>query len=254
MKRRFIKSISSVKYYLAGKKLLNDRYFTLGLDLSKQELLKKPGRSEVLNFLLSAGRQPCKYLEIGVRDPDANFNKIIADEKYSVDPGFESNENKADFKMTSDEFFEKLSNGIILSPKYRFDVIFIDGMHTAAQADRDIENALKYINEDGFVVLHDCNPPTEWHARETYNYLLSPAGGHWNGTTWKAFLKWRRNPSVYACCIDTDWGLGILSKSQPIGKALGEINQFYEFADFSCNREKYLNLVSFEDFKKIIGV
>ena len=154
--------------------------------------------------------------------------------------------------MTSDGFFEKLSRGEILSQETRFDVIFIDGLHLAEQVDRDIRNALQFLKEDGFIVLHDCNPPTEWHAREKYDYDHSPAGKSWNGTTWKAFVKWRGNKNIYSCCIDSDWGLGIISKSCNVGDPLKEPNEFYEFGHFEKNRTAQLNLMDFESFKKRI--
>jgi Methyltransferase domain len=118
-----------------------------------------------------------------VRNPESNFNGIKATKKYSVDPGVEFKENPVDFGITSDEFFKKLSTNEILSNEIRFHVIFIDGLHLAAQVDRDIQNALDYITKDGFIVLHDCNPPTEWHARESFDYNSSPAEKKWNGTT-----------------------------------------------------------------------
>ena len=121
----------------------------------------------------------------------------------------------------------------------KFDVIFIDGLHLASQVDIDVKNALKYIKDDGFIVLHDCNPPTEWHARESYEYFQTPALGFWNGTTWKAFLKWRYNPSVNSCCIDSDWGVGILSKNRKIGEHIELQNPFFEFALLEANRKKY---------------
>ena len=54
----------------------------------------------------------------------------------------------------------------------------------ADQLERDIDNALKFIKEDGFIIVHDVNPPTEWHARENYTFFNSPARGAWNGTAW----------------------------------------------------------------------
>lgn len=247
---RLLDSIPFIKYYKSGRRLLNDRFFSEGRREGDSELLKRPKRTEVINYLLSFKDGNGRYLEIGMRDPEANFNKIIAREKYSVDPGIENEQNPADFKMTSDEFFELLSAEKILWPGIRFDVIFIDGLHTATQADKDIFNSFRFLDDDGFIVLHDCNPPTEWHARENYYYFLSPAGGHWNGTTWRAFLKWRKNPSVYSCCIDSDWGIGVLSKSRRIGKYLENTGQFYEFEEFRKNKKEYLNLIDFEDFKK----
>ncbi|WP_078453598.1 class I SAM-dependent methyltransferase [Solemya velum gill symbiont] len=238
--------------YLVGKKLLNDPYFQDGQEKCYSETLKTPKRTEIINFLLSNRNDETSYLEIGVRNPNDNFNHIVADEKYSVDPGLEYEENPADFKVTSDEFFELLSNNKILSSDIQFDVIFIDGLHLAEQVDRDIFNSMRFVKSDGFVVLHDCNPPTEWNARENYYYLNTPAGGYWNGTTWKAFLKWRFNPSVNSCCIDSDWGVGILSKEHPIGSCIREVNQFYEFRCLVEHKETYLNLISFDEFKKLL--
>lgn len=151
-------------------------------------------------------------MEIGVRFPEENFIKIQANTKYGVDPGIENKENPVDFKLTSDDFFNQLRNGKILNPQFKFDVIFIDGLHLADQVDRDIINSLEFIHNDGFIVLHDCNPPTEFHALESHDYKLSPAKGYWNGTTWKAFFKWRQNNSVFSCCIDTDWGIEFYQK------------------------------------------
>jgi len=245
-----LKSIPCIKYYSFGKRLLNNRYYQAAQNDSRLEVLKTPKRTEIINFLLSKRNGKTLYLEIGVRNPDDNYNHIVADEKYSVDPGIEYEENPVDFKMTSDEFFELLSSNRILSLGIKFDVIFIDGLHLAEQVNRDIINSLEFVKNDGFIVLHDCNPPTEWHARENYYFNQTPAKGFWNGTTWKAFLKWRFNPSVNSCCIDSDWGVGILSKENQIGSCVEEVNQFFDFKNLAEHRDAYLNLVSFDDFQK----
>src|SRR5690606_17824114 len=80
------------------------------------------------------------------------------------------------------------------------------------QVDEDIKNSLLYLKDDGFIVLHDCNPPSEFHQRESYEFYNSPAGGFWNGTTWKAFYKYRHQENLYSICFDTDWGVGVISK------------------------------------------
>lgn len=216
------------------------------------ELSKKPLRTEIINYLLSLYDRDTKYLEIGVRNPDSNYNHIEASNKYSVDPGLEFKENPVDFKMTSDNFFNRLNKNEILSKQIKFDVIFIDGLHLAEQVDRDINNAMKYIVDDGFIVLHDCNPPTEWHARTDYDYHCTPAGMFWNGTTWKAFMKWRFNANIQSCCIDSDWGVGILSKSHHIGQSIDQSNLFYEFSELVNNRKHYLNLLTFREFKMLL--
>ena len=230
----------------------NKLYHITSESLTQIEIAKEPKRTEVLNYLLSLFNRETLYLEIGVRNPDHNFNHIQANKKYSVDPGLELKENPVDFKMTSDAFFDKLNGNEILYNTIKFDVIFIDGLHLADQVDTDIVNSFQYLKEDGFIVLHDCNPATQWHAREEQAYHGSPAKNFWSGTTWKAFAKWRTNPSVYSCCIDSDWGIGVLSKTHKIGDSTALINPFYEFHILDNNRKLQLNLIDFQTFKSIL--
>ncbi len=119
------------------------------------------------------------------------IREAVADKIDAVNHPFQFKEFKG----------ENLSKFLNENPDILFDVIFIDGLHLAEQVDRDISNSLKVLKEDGFIVLHDCNPPTEWHAREMYAFYHTPAQGQWNGTTWKAFLKYRNDNSIYSCCI-----------------------------------------------------
>jgi hypothetical protein len=241
-----------LKYYSWGGRFLTDKYQIEGKLKTQMEFTKQPYRHEILNYLLQTLKRQTYYLEIGVRNPNDNFNLIKSDFKYSVDPGLEFKENPVDFILTSDEFFMKLRNNEILNTELKFDVIFIDGLHTAEQVDSDIHNAMDFIKDDGFIVVHDCNPPTEYHAREEYGYELSPAQHLWNGTTWKGYVKWRKNKMLYSCTIDTDWGVGIFSKTQNIGTFLELQNEFYEYSIFDKNRKEFLNLISFEELKNFI--
>lgn len=222
--------------------------------LSTQEKIqlenkKLPKRWDVINYLLSFLDRETTYLEIGVRNPEHCFNKIQATTKYSVDPGLETDNNLASFKVTSDEFFKGLRLGGFLEKEIKFDVVFIDGLHLADQANRDIVNSFEFLKEDGFIVMHDCNPPTFWNAREKFEFQYTPAEKYWNGTTWKAFVKWRMNKEVQSCCIDSDWGIGILSKNHKFGSNLENVNPFYEYNVFDDHRKEHLNLVDFEEFK-----
>ena len=110
---------------------------------------------------------------------------------------------------------------------------------------------MKYVKDDGFIVLHDCNPISEWHARQTYRYDFTPAKKIWNGTVWKAFMKKRFDKNLFTCCIDTDMGVGIISKTKNIGKSINKTNTFYEFEILRKNRKKLLNLIDFEEFKNL---
>ncbi len=236
--------------YEAMRRIISDKYLVEAYRKSQEEAIKTPVRTEIINFLLGTrGNIQTTYLEIGVRNPTHNFDKIRATHKYSVDPGVEFAENPVDFKLKSDDFFLQLREGKILDLNTRFDVIFVDGLHTAEQTDRDISNSLEFISDEGFVVMHDCNPPTESHARETYDYWASPALDFWSGTTWKAFFKHRTRKDIYSCCLDTDWGIGILSKSVNLGSPSEVKNEFFEYSVFDQYRKESLNLISFEELK-----
>lgn len=245
-------SYNFFKHLKLGRRLVNDPTYFKTKELTAKEISKQPKRTEVLNFLLAYLNRDTTYLEIGTRNTADNFKQIKASKKYSVDPGVEFFDPTIDFKLTSDAFFRQMDEGSILSKTIKFDLIFIDGLHLADQVQKDIENALRYLKDDGFIALHDCNPPTEWHARENYNYKQTPAHGYWNGTTWKAFQKARFNPSLFSCCIDTDWGVGLLSKKHPLGKAIGPNNPFFEYSIFEKNRAVNLNLMSFEELKNVL--
>ena len=213
---------------------------------------KTPSRTEIINFLLSHNfkHKKTKYLEIGVRNPSDNFDHIKSDEKYSVDPGLEYKQNPVTFRITSDEFFSLLEDATSSIFGTKFDLIFIDGVHKAPQVARDITNAMKHIQPDGFVLLHDCNPPTEWHSRSDFHYKYTPAGPSWNGTTWKAFVAKRSDPNVSCCCINSDWGVGVISRHMNFGSHIKELDQFFDYDVFDQKRTEYLNLVSFERFKE----
>ena len=234
--------------YLKGKSYAFDLTYCSVAEASRNESEKHVKRFDVINFLLDYLGRDTTYIEIGTRNPEHNFDKIRARMKYSVDPGIEFEDNPVDFPYTSDEFFEKVFQENLLIG-IEFDVIFIDGLHLAEQVQRDIYNSLKVLKEDGFLVLHDCNPPTEYHAREQYSFFKSPASGYWNGTTWKAFYKARLDKELSSCCIDTDWGVGIITKRKLFKSLEYDVNPFFEFKIFEQNRVELNNLMSFDYFK-----
>lgn len=239
--------------YNWGGRYLTNSFLLETQQRSIKEIEKTPSRTEIINFLLGTLGRDTTYLEIGVRNPDDNFNKINSPEKYSVDPGVEFKQNPVDFKLTSDSFFDLLDKGELLSVDIRFDVIFIDGLHLADQVERDIENSLRYLKDDGFVLMHDCNPPSEWHAREEFYYDLTPAMNYWNGTTWKAFYKFRADNRLTSACVDTDWGVGILSKSDIFNRLSSIDNPYFEYKVMEENRKEHLNLIDFGTLKKTLS-
>ena len=104
-------------------------------------------RWDVLN-LLAARWSYETYLEIGCAGGDC-FGRVLVPSKESVDPF-----RPATHKMTSDDFFDR-------NPTRRWDLIFVDGLHTDVQSMRDAKNALFALRPAGTVVLHDCLPNSE---------------------------------------------------------------------------------------------
>lgn len=240
--------------YKLGKRILFDKYFVETNLINRKELNKEIKRTEIINFFLKLKSCP-SYLEIGVRNPKDNFDLIECENKYSVDPGKEFKSDQIQFELTSDAFFDGLDQGVLELPSnFKFDVIFIDGLHLADQTERDIKNSLRYLNDDGILILHDCNPPTEFHQREDFYFRNSPAKGFWNGTTWKAFYKFRHCKELYSICFDTDFGVGIFSKRRwPLFNQLDILeNKYFEFKVLDINRKSHLNLVDFKYWKTLL--
>lgn len=195
-------------------------------------------RFDIINSLIEKHNYK-SYLEIGVYNPDGCFNKINCEYKVSVD-SMVNGEFPVMFKMTSDDFFKQNTE--------KFDLIFIDGLHLDEQVQKDISNSFNFLNENGTIVLHDCNPPTHYHARENYYDNTTPVGWDWNGTVWKAIVKERcNNPNIFTSVVDTDWGVGIMQKSNNPNQ-IENLNPEFLFEKFAENRKYYLNLITPEEF------
>lgn len=172
------------------------------------------------------------YLEIGTRNKSDMHENVIAKTRTSVDPDPAAN---ADHCVTSDAFFS--------STKDSFDIIFIDGLHTGEQVYRDINGALAVLNPGGIILLHDLNPPTAFHARETYE--VDGAFPAWNGTSWQGYAQHRvQSPNLEMYVVDVDWGVGFVRPGRQIcytGSVAG-------YDDLERNRADLLNLITVRDF------
>lgn len=208
--------------------------------------MQEPKRTDLLNHLATK-HNLTRYLEIGVQNPTQNFDKIICEHKVSVDP--DSNAH-ATFCMTSDEFFENNNYGLIdVTIKdsrhqefidQRFDLIFIDGLHTAEQVKKDFENSLKVLSPNGFIVLHDCNPQEEEHTivpRPTQT-------GNWHGNVFQ--FAWRLFKDKNFCTVNIDCGCGVYHGNTDPTIVLSD--KFIEWVDFTNRRKELLRLIEWNDF------
>ena len=188
-------------------------------------------RIELIKYMIK-NKNYKKYLEIGCHN-DEVFNKISI-EKIGVDPVSGGN-----FRGTSDEFFKK--------NKSNFDCIFIDGLHEYNQVKRDILNSIKFLENDGIIILHDCLPPSIDRQRVPRTRYT------WNGDVWKAIVEVRTWSHVDTYTILSDQGLGIIQKKYNSDILNLKITNFdklsYKF--FYENYPILMRTIYFEEFIKI---
>ena len=134
------------------------------------------------------------YLEIGCND-DELFSKIKTKNKIGIDPVIGGN-----IKITSDDFF--------LQNKLKFDCVFIDGLHIYDQVKRDIVNSSEFLNDNGFILVHDCLP------RSISNQAVPRYKLTWNGDVWKAIVDLRRDPNLEIFTCLADEGISIIQKKK----------------------------------------
>lgn len=137
-------------------------------------------------------RDSTKYLEIGCGAANSLFDSIPLTNKVGVDPFLGGN-----FKGTSDQFF--------LHNKSKFDIIFIDGLHTYNQIRIDVINALNCISVDGLIFLHDMLP-RDWVEQHTP--IISK--NFWTGDVWKIAFELIKTPGIDFRIVKIDFGVGVI--------------------------------------------
>ena len=140
----------------------------------------------------------CRYLEIGC-ETNACFSSIPVINKIGVDP-----ESGGNIRKTSDNFFK--------NNKKEFDVIFIDGLHIYEQCRKDIINSLKFLNRNGFIILHDMIPRTS--KEENVPRLRTQE--IWTGNTWKVGLELIKTKGIDFFIIIADHGVGVIKKNEKV--------------------------------------
>jgi hypothetical protein len=191
------------------------------------------------------------YLEIGVSDPSECFDNVICENKMGVDPGLEFPDNPVKYPMTSDNFFLQLENGKLdLDPGFRWDIIFIDGLHISTQVMKDVINSLYHLNPNGYILLHDCNPETYFMQRE--DYYIDGVQHPWNGTVWKVIYNLRATrDDLQVCTVNTDWGVGVIKRGN--FNPIKFDNPFYEYNQMSNFRRRDLGIIEVHEFEHWIN-
>ena len=154
-------------------------------------------RTDIINFLIQKFNFK-NYLEIGVQYPQSNFDKIEIESKTGVEPYPITELHDTIIKATSDEFFAELKDN------EKWDIIFIDGLHTREQCLADILNSLKHLSPNGTILVHDCLPTAEYQTTHEDN------GREWTGDVWKSIVDIKEKNGLDVSTIDTDWGIGCI--------------------------------------------
>lgn len=194
---------------------------------------KKPSRLFVVQSFIDK-KKLNSYLEIGTFD-DELFKHIKCKKKIGVDPF-----TGGTHRMTSDEFFYK--------NKDKFDCIFIDGLHHYNQVKKDINNSLKFINDGGIVLIHDCLPQNI-EAQSVPRTTID-----WNGDVWKAFVEIRTNSNLNTYTCLADHGIGVILKGKnenPLNLNIKDYKKL-KFLDYYKNHYEMMNIIEYEDLIKII--
>jgi len=194
--------------------------------------------------------QDDNYLEIGVEN-GYTFNNTHFINKTGVDPSPSFISDKI-FIETSDDFFSKLN----LNNKY--DVVFIDGMHQIEFVINDINNSIRFLNEDGKILIDDILPLTfdeqlKIPKKHYYDNGILKYGEPWTGDVWKVIyhlLLFHSTDIDFTYYYHINYrGVAVLhvkNKFQVNEIDLSTINEYNYFKDF----KNYINLLESTSFVK----
>ena len=184
------------------------------------------------------------YLEIG-HGQGHNWRQMgFINNKKCVDPFMGA---PPVIRKTSDSFFE--------DNKDTYDLIFIDGDHTAEQVYKDIINSLEFLNENGIILTHDNSPPEKKHESKSNC-----------GTSWRTIPLLRTRKDLDICTFNSDLGIGMIKKRKnsnlfkaedhdEMYQALSQTTQIPDFNLFHYDwlekkRSEVLNLLNIEEMFK----
>ena len=190
-------------------------------------------RTDIINYLIERYNYK-SYLEIGVQYPQSNFFKVNAEYKTEVEP-FPVGDwaNKNIMPVTSDEWFVDLQE--------KYDIIFIDGLHTREQCLADILNSLKHLTDNGTILVHDCLPTAEYQTTHEDN------GREWTGDVWKSIVDIKEKDGLDVSTIDTDWGIGCIRLNADNVGFENPIDLTWE--NYELLRHELLNIKTIDQWK-----
>ena len=211
---------------------------------------------------LAEGLNAQTYLEIGV-NKGRTFFPVSIPHKTAVDPRFlfdkaavEQSDKVMLKEMTSDDFFSALPM------THKYDVIFLDGLHTFEQTYRDLCNSLLHSHERSVILIDDTKPCDVYSAIPHQNKALryrkqaEGKGIGWHGDVFKVVfalhdfhpgLNYRtimgtRNPQTLVWRSNTGWRSPLFNSLETISRL-----SYFDFVDHIdilrlCSEEEAIGL------------
>ena len=197
------------------------------------DFTKKKSRLDIVQNIIKK-KEYKKYLEIGCFD-DELFNYINCEKKVGVDPV-----SGGTIRKTSDQFFSDNND--------YFDCIFIDGLHEYKQVRKDILNSLKFLNQGGLILLHDCLP------NNYFEQATPRCQWTWTGDVWKAIVESRKseNIDVYTCYADMGIGIIIKRPNRNLLENLNKDSASLKFEDYFHNHKNLMNIIEYDKLIELI--
>ena len=188
-------------------------------------------RYDIINALIKKYNYK-SYLEIGTQHGGC-IKHVNCEHKVSVD--IIKQYEHLTYEMSSDDYFAKF--------KDKFDIIFVDGLHTEDQTIKDITNALNVLNENGTIVAHDCLPD-----RKEATQMC------WCGTSYMAPIWFRMYvDNVTVQVVDTDCGCGIFRVGKNIPYTSASYEQAKDFDFWFTYKKDIVNVITVDEFKSLIS-
>lgn len=170
------------------------------------------------------------YLEIGV-EFGTTFHSIDTETKVAVDPHFQFDveamskihTNARYCQTTSDSYFAMATNGS------KFDLIFLDGLHTFDQTLRDLLNAIACLAPGGVIIVDDILPSSYAASISSisesiaYRTAIKDPDPSWMGDVFRVvyFVESHLQAFSYACVQESFGQMVLWRRPRPateIGK------------------------------------
>jgi hypothetical protein len=210
------KVFNKLKKYLYGNKFELEKNF-----YNRQ--------SFILRAISKYNLNTCKYLEIGVyKNSVFNCVPLKIENKIGVDPTQGGTHRK-----TSDNFF--------IDNNENFDVVFIDGLHTYEQCQRDCINSLKFLNPGGVILFHDFLPNNSEEHKTDFS-----------GDVWKVAVEIANSKNMEFKIANIDSGVGILKPQANYEYIRIPELKYLTFKDFYKSYYRKLPIINSEEALKFI--